>query len=247
MYEREIEKLQKIIDESRRIVFFGGAGVSTESGIPDFRSADGIYCQSYQYAPEEVVSHSFFLKHPDIFYEFYKEKMMFLEAKPNKAHLKLAEMEQVGKLQAVITQNIDGLHQLAGSQHVLELHGSIHRNYCIKCGKFYDAKDVKSSVGIPKCECGGMIKPDVVLYEEALDQKVIHDVIDEISNADTLIIGGTSLVVYPAAGFVDYFNGKHLVVINQSNTAKKVPSELKIQAPIGEVFGKIKIHSKSEL
>ncbi len=241
MYEKEVEQLQRIIDESKNIVFFGGAGVSTESNIPDFRSADGIYHQKYKYTPEQVVSHSFFLKHTETFYEFYKEKMMILDAKPNKAHLKLAELEKAGKLSAVITQNIDGLHQMAGSKKVFELHGSIHRNYCVECGKFYDAQYVKDSRGIPRCACGGIIKPDVVLYEEGLDQGTIYKTVQAISNADTLIIGGTSLVVYPAAGFIDYFKGKHLVVINKSDTARRVCSELSIQAPIGEVLGQIKV------
>ena len=225
--------------ESRKIVFFGGAGVSTESGIPDFRSADGIYHQKYRYSPEQVVSHSFFMQYPEVFYEFYKDKMMALEAKPNPAHRKLAELEATGKLTAVVTQNIDGLHQAAGSKRVYELHGSIHRNYCMKCGKFYDAQHVKSSEGVPRCECGGMIKPDVVLYEEGLDPATVRGAVEAISDADTLIIGGTSLVVYPAAGFIDYFNGKHLVVINKSETAKAVRAELTIAAPIGEVMERI--------
>ena len=241
MYENEKTKLQKIIDDSNNIVFFGGAGVSTESGIPDFRSADGLYHQKYKYSPEQVVSHSFFMKYPEAFYEFYKDKMMCLDAKPNAAHNKLAELEQVGKLKAVVTQNIDGLHQAAGSKIVYELHGSIHRNYCMKCGKFYDAKYVKDSKGIPYCSCGGMIKPDVVLYEEGLDGNVINSAIRAIASADTLIIGGTSLVVYPAAGFIDYFRGKHLVVINKSDTAKAVNAELYVNAPIGEVMSGIKV------
>ena len=240
MYEKEIEELQKIIDDSSRIVFFGGAGVSTESGIPDFRSADGIYHQQYKYSPEQVVSHSFFMQHTEAFYDFYKEKMMILDAKPNPAHYKLAELEQAGKLTAVVTQNIDGLHQAAGSRTVYELHGSIHRNYCMGCGRFYDAEYVKKTSGIPRCECGGVIKPDVVLYEEGLDPKTIQGAVEAIAAADTLIIGGTSLVVYPAAGFVDYFGGKHLVVINKSETAKTVRAELSIAAPIGEIFSKIK-------
>ena len=240
MYEKEIEELQKIIDDSSRIVFFGGAGVSTESGIPDFRSADGIYHQQYKYSPEQVVSHSFFMQHTEAFYDFYKEKMMILDAKPNPAHYKLAELEQAGKLAAVVTQNIDGLHQAAGSRTVYELHGSIHRNYCMECGRFYDAEYVKNASGIPRCECGGVIKPDVVLYEEGLDPKTIQGAVEAIAAADTLIIGGTSLVVYPAAGFVDYFGGKHLVVINKSETAKTVRAELSIAAPIGEIFSKIK-------
>lgn len=241
MYEKEIEQLQKIIDESSRIVFFGGAGVSTESGIPDFRSADGIYHQKYKYSPEQVVSHSFFVRYPEAFYEFYKEKMMALDARPNPAHIKLAELEKAGKLTAVVTQNIDGLHQAAGSRNVYELHGSIHRNYCMRCGKFYDAEYVKGYDGVPRCECGGMIKPDVVLYEEGLDQDTIQGAVRAISQADTLIIGGTSLVVYPAAGFIDYFNGKHLVVINKSETARAVRAELTIAAPIGEVMKKLRI------
>ena len=241
MYEKETEQLQKIIDDSRRIVFFGGAGVSTESGIPDFRSADGIYHQKYKYSPEQVVSHSFFTKYPEAFYEFYKEKMMCLEAKPNQAHVKLAELDAAGRLTAVVTQNIDGLHQAAGSRRVYELHGSIHRNYCMKCGKFYDAGYVKECDGVPRCECGGLIKPDVVLYEEGLDQDVIRGAVQAIAEADTLLIGGTSLVVYPAAGFIDYFRGKHLVVINKSATAKTVRAELSIAAPIGEIMEKIQI------
>lgn len=236
MYEAEIAKLQEIIDDSENIVFFGGAGVSTESGIPDFRSADGIYHQQYRYSPEQIVSHSFFVRNTEAFYEFYKDKMMFLEAKPNAAHLKLAQLEAEGKLKAVITQNIDGLHQAAGSKTVWELHGSIHRNYCQKCEKFYDASYVKHADGVPRCECGGLIKPDVVLYEEGLDPGVIDHSIRAIREADTLIIGGTSLVVYPAAGFIDYFRGKHLVVINKSATAKEVRAELTIAAPIGEVM-----------
>ena len=240
MYEAETARLQEIIDDSENIVFFGGAGVSTESGIPDFRSADGIYHKQYRYSPEQIVSHSFFMRNTEAFYEFYKEKMMFLEAKPNAAHLKLAQLEAEGKLKAVITQNIDGLHQAAGSKNVWELHGSIHRNYCRKCGKFYDASYVKNADGVPRCECGGLIKPDVVLYEEGLDSGVIEHSIRAICEADTLIIGGTSLVVYPAAGFIDYFRGKHLVVINKSATAKEVRAELTIAAPIGEVMKGLK-------
>lgn len=241
MYEKETEQLQKVIDDSSRIVFFGGAGVSTESGIPDFRSADGIYHQHYKYTPEEVVSHSFFMKHTEAFYEFYKEKMMILDAKPNAAHRKLAELEQAGKLTAVVTQNIDGLHQAAGSRCVYELHGSIHRNYCTDCGKLYSAEYVKGSQGVPRCECGGIIKPDVVLYEEGLDSDTISGAVHAIAEADTLIIGGTSLVVYPAAGFIDYFRGKHLVVINKSETGRAVRAELTIAAPIGEILGRIKV------
>jgi hypothetical protein len=239
MYEDEKTKLQKIIDDSNNIVFFGGAGVSTESGIPDFRSADGLYHQKYKYSPEQVVSHSFFMKYPEAFYEFYKDKMMCLDAKPNAAHNKLAELESSGKLNAVVTQNIDGLHQKAGSKTVYELHGSIHRNYCMKCKKIYDANYVKNQNRIPYCECGGMIKPDVVLYEEGLDGNVINAAIRAIASADTLIIGGTSLVVYPAAGFIDYFQGKHLVVINKSETGKALNAELYVNAPIGEIMSGI--------
>ena len=234
-----IGMLQEMINESNQIVFFGGAGVSTESNIPDFRSADGLYQKSYKYPPEQVVSHTFFVQKPELFYEFYKSKMMFLNAKPNKAHRKLAEMEEKGKLKAVITQNIDGLHQLAGSKCVLELHGSIHRNYCQKCGKFYDAKYVKNSEGIPICECGGIVKPDVVLYEEGLDSMTIQQSVRAISEAEMLIIGGTSLVVYPAASFIDYFKGKYLVVINKSATSRDAQADLCIQEPIGEVLGNI--------
>ena len=214
----KIRQLQDMINESNRIVFFGGAGVSTESNIPDFRSADGLYKQKYRYSPEQIVSHSFFMQHTEEFYDFYKEKMMFLDAKPNKAHLKLAELEAAGKLTAVITQNIDGLHQAAGSKNVLELHGSIHRNYCMRCKKQYSARFVKESKGIPTCDCGGTIRPDVVLYEEGLDNQIIQKSIRAISEADMLIIGGTSLVVYPAAGFIDYFHGKYLVLINKDAT-----------------------------
>ena len=239
MYEEEIKRLKGIIDDSKRIVFFGGAGVSTESGIPDFRSEDGLYRQKYSYPPEEIISHTFFVRNPEVFFEFYKDKMMALDAKPNPAHKALARLEQEGKLTAVITQNIDGLHQAAGSKNVLELHGSIHRNYCQKCGKFYDAAYVKASKGIPRCECGGVIKPDVVLYEEGLDQDVIRQSVYAIANADTLIIGGTSLAVYPAASFIDYFRGRHLVVINKGATAREVGAELVISAPIGEVLGAV--------
>lgn len=241
MYVEEVERLQNIIGQSENIVFFGGAGVSTESNIPDFRSADGIYHQTYKYSPEQVVSHSFFVSHTEAFYDFYKEKMMLLEAKPNPAHRKLALLEQAGKLRAVITQNIDGLHQAAGSKNVFELHGSIHRNHCMDCGRFYDAHYVKGSKGIPRCECGGIIKPDVVLYEEGLDTATIQGAIEAITGADTLIIGGTSLVVHPAAGFIDYFHGRYLVVINKSETARPVKADLMINGPIGEVFSQIKI------
>ena len=233
-------KLQNMIDECNRIVFFGGAGVSTESNIPDFRSADGLYSQQYKYSPEQIVSHSFFKRYTEDFYEFYKEKMMFLDAQPNDAHKKLAELEAAGKLTAVITQNIDGLHQAAGSKRVLELHGSIHRNYCMKCNQFYDGEYVKSSDGIPRCACGGIVKPDVVLYEESLDSSTINQSVRAIREADMLIIGGTSLVVYPAAGFIDYFQGKYLVVVNMDSTKKDEFADLVIREPIGKVFSQIK-------
>ena len=237
----KIRQLQDMINESNRIVFFGGAGVSTESNIPDFRSADGLYKQKYRYSPEQIVSHSFFMQHTEEFYDFYKEKMMFLDAKPNKAHLKLAELEAAGKLTAVITQNIDGLHQAAGSKNVLELHGSIHRNYCMRCKKQYSARFVKESKGIPTCDCGGTIRPDVVLYEEGLDNQIIQKSIRAISEADMLIIGGTSLVVYPAAGFIDYFHGKYLVLINKDAPARDVGATLTIHEPIGEVLDRIHV------
>lgn len=242
MLQEQIKKLQEMIDDSKRIVFFGGAGVSTESNIPDFRSADGIYHQSYKYSPEEVVSHSFFMRNTEAFYDFYKEKMMILDAKPNPAHLKLAELEAAGKLTAVVTQNIDGLHQAAGSKKVYELHGSIMRNYCMDCHTFYDAEYVKSADGIPCCEkCGGTIKPDVVLYEEGLDSATVNGAIRAIADADMMIIGGTSLIVYPAASFIDYFRGKYLVVINKSETGRAVHTDLTIHAPIGEVLSQIKV------
>lgn len=231
--------LQEIIDESRRIVFFGGAGVSTESGIPDFRSADGLYSQKYDYPPEQIVSHTFFTKRPEEFFRFYRDRMIFPNAKPNAAHLKLAELERAGKLSAVITQNIDGLHQAAGSEKVIELHGSVHRNYCMECGKFYPLSTVTESSGVPKCGCGGKIKPDVVLYEESLKHEDIENAVYEISNADTLIIGGTSLVVYPAAGLVKYFKGKYLVVINKSEL--NADADLVINDNIGEVLGKVQL------
>ena len=236
-----LEELQSVIDKSKRIVFFGGAGVSTESGIPDFRSVDGLYNQKYDYPPEQILSHTFFVHKTSEFFRFYRDKMLCLDKKPNKAHYKLAELEKAGKLSAVVTQNIDGLHQAAGSKRVYELHGSVLRNYCTKCGRFYDAEFIKNSADIPKCTCGGIIKPDVVLYEEGLDQKTIQGAVEAISSADMLIIGGTSLVVYPAAGFIDYFHGKHLVVINKSETARTVRAELAISAPIGEVLGAIHV------
>lgn len=235
----EIRKFQQMIDESRNIVFFGGAGVSTESNIPDFRSEDGLYNMKYKYPPETIISHTFFLRNPEEFYRFYKDRMLCLDAEPNPAHRKLAELEQAGKLSAVVTQNIDGLHQKAGSRTVYELHGSIHRNYCMECGKFYDAEYVKNSEGIPRCSCCGMIKPDVVLYEEGLDTKTIQNSVEAIAHADMLIIGGTSLVVYPAAGFIDYFRGKYLVLINKAETGRSVRADLVIREPIGKVMEQI--------
>ena len=237
--DEKIIELQKIIDESNNIVFFGGAGVSTESNIPDFRSADGIFHMSYQYPPEQVVSRSFFFQYPEEFYKFYKDKIMVLDALPNPAHLQLAKLEKVGTLRAVITQNIDGLHQKAGSENVLELHGSIWRNYCMECNAFHQAEAVKEATGIPRCHCGGVIKPDVVLYQEGLNPSIIEQSIAAIREADTLIIGGTSLAVYPAAGFIDYFRGNHLVVINKTDMERSVVADLNIAAPIGEVLGSI--------
>lgn len=235
----KIAQLNQIISDSDNIVFFGGAGVSTESGIPDFRSVDGLYNQKYQYPPEVMVSHSFYRSHTKEFFDFYKNKMIALDAKPNKAHLKLAQLEETGKVKAVITQNIDGLHYAAGSKEVMELHGSVHRNYCEQCGKSYPVEYIVESEGVPTCECGGIVKPDVVLYEEGLDYETMQKAIQHIRNAEVLIIGGTSLAVYPAAGFIDYFRGKHLVVINMDQTAKNVQADLVIQERIGEVFEQI--------
>ncbi|MDO4308136.1 MAG: NAD-dependent protein deacylase [Eubacteriales bacterium] len=235
----EIEKLQEIIDTYDNIVFFGGAGVSTESGIPDFRSKDGLYNQKYDFPPETILSHTFFMRRPEEFYRFYQDKMLCDTAKPNAAHLKLAELEQAGKLKAVITQNIDNLHQMAGSRKVLELHGSVYRNYCMKCGRFHDFSYMKNAKGVPRCECGGIIKPDVVLYEEGLDNDTIRESVQAISNARVLIIGGTSLAVYPAASLIDYFQGDHLVVINKSPTPRDRYADLLIQGPIGQVFSQI--------
>jgi len=237
--QKKVEQLKRIIEESDNIVFFGGAGVSTESGIPDFRSVDGLYNQRYQYPPEVMVSHSFYRSHTKEFFDFYKNKMIALDAKPNAAHLKLAQLEQQGKVRAVITQNIDGLHQAAGSKEVLELHGSVHRNYCERCGEFHSVQFVVESDGVPTCDCGGTVKPDVVLYEEGLDYETMQKTKQYIQEAEVLIIGGTSLAVYPAAGFVDYFRGKHLVVINIDTTAKSVQADLLIPERIGEVFAQI--------
>lgn len=235
------EELQKMIDRYDNIVFFGGAGVSTESGIPDFRSTDGLYHQEYDYPPETILSHTFFLKNPEEFYRFYRAKMLCLDAQPNAAHKKLAELEEAGKLKAVVTQNIDGLHQKAGSRKVLELHGSVHRNFCTKCHAFYDAQYMRHTTGVARCSrCGGMIKPDVVLYEECLDDAVISESISAISRAQMLIVGGTSLVVYPAAGLLQYFRGEKLVVINKGATSADRNADLVIQEPIGEVLSKIR-------
>ena len=241
--DEKIMKLQKLIDQHDNIVFFGGAGVSTESGIPDFRSQDGLYHQKYDYPPETILSHTFFLSHPDEFYKFYRDKMLCDTARPNAAHLKLAELEEAGKLKAVITQNIDNLHQMAGSHKVLELHGSVYRNYCMKCGAFCDTELVRRSSGVPRCEkCGGMIKPDVVLYEESLNEKVLDGAIRSIAAADLLIVGGTSLAVYPAAGLLQYFEGDALVLINKGATPMDSNADLLIQQPIGQVLGSIKVN-----
>ena len=238
--DEKIVKLQELIDQHDNIVFFGGAGVSTESGIPDFRSVDGLYNQQYDYPPETILSHTFFRRNTEEFYRFYRAKMLALDAKPNAAHKKLAQWEQEGKLKAVVTQNIDGLHQAAGSKMVYELHGSVHRNYCQKCGAFYDARYMLESKGIPKCEkCGGIIKPDVVLYEEGLDDATMRGAIRAINHADVLIIGGTSLTVYPAAGLIDYYNGNKLVLINKSVTPMDSRADLLVQGPIGEIFSQL--------
>lgn len=239
MYEQEIRRLREIVEDSKNIVFFGGAGVSTESGIPDFRSVDGLYHQQWDYPPEVILSHSFFMKNPEEFYRFYRAKML-CEAQPNPAHKKLAALEKTGKLKAVITQNIDNLHQMAGSKNVLELHGSVYRNHCMKCGAFYDVEYMKSTQGVPRCpKCGGIIKPDVVLYEESLDPQVLQESVRAISQAEVMIIGGTSLSVYPAASLIDYFRGSHLVVINRDPTPRDSMAQLVISQPIGEVFSQI--------
>ncbi len=237
----DIEKLQNIINDGKRIVFFGGAGVSTESGLPDFRSADGLYAQKFAYPPETMLSRSFFDTRTDEFYAFYKEKLLVRGILPNAAHYKLAELESAGKLGAVITQNIDGLHQAAGSENVIELHGSVHRNYCMECGKFYDMEYMISSEGVPRCVCGGVIKPVVVMYEEALDEAVMQSAIRFIRDADVLIVGGTSLVVYPAAGLVNYYGGDKLVLINKDATALDGIALLVISEPIGQTLGRIEV------
>ncbi|MBR2132497.1 MAG: NAD-dependent protein deacylase [Oscillospiraceae bacterium] len=233
-----VQKLKQWVSESERIVFFGGAGVSTESGIPDFRSTDGLYHQQYDYPPETILSHSFYMSNPKEFYRFYRAKMLCTDAMPNVAHLKLAEWEQQGKLSAVITQNIDGLHQKAGSQRVLELHGSVLRNYCSRCGKFYSVETIQQSRDVPKCDCGGTIKPDVVLYEEGLDEDTLMQSVSAIRKADMLIIGGTSLTVYPAAGLVQYYRGNRLVVINKTELMG-TGANLTICEPIGQVMAQL--------
>lgn len=234
-----VKKLKSWIEESNNIVFFGGAGVSTESKIPDFRSVDGLYHQQYQYPPETILSHSFYLSHTEEFYRFYRSKMLFPNAKPNQTHIRLAELEKEGKLKAVITQNIDGLHQAAGSQHVLELHGSVLRNYCESCHKFYQMEEILHGDGVPKCTCGGRIKPDVVLYEEGLDSEVLSEAVRRIREAEVLIVGGTSLTVYPAAGLIDYYQGNKLVLINKSVTPMDSRADLLIQEGLGNVFSQV--------
>lgn len=232
----ELEILKSWVENSDNVVFFGGAGVSTESNVPDFRSADGLYNMKYDYPTETIISHSFYMKNPEEFYRFYKDRMLYPEAEPNPAHLALAKLEQEGHLKAVITQNIDGLHQAAGSKEVLELHGSVHRNYCTRCNKFYDMNYILEQEGVPRCSCGGMVKPDVVLYEESLDSDVIDSALCYIRKADVLIIGGTSLTVYPAAGFVSYYRGSKLVLINKSATPMDNRADLVINQPIGQVM-----------
>ena len=237
--EKMLEKFKKVISEAKKMVFFGGAGVSTESGIPDFRSVDGLYNQKYDYPPEMMLSYTFYRKHPEEFFRFYRDKMLCLTAKPNAAHLKLAKWEQEGKLTAVITQNIDGLHQAAGSKNVIELHGSVLRNYCEDCRKFYTAEDMLVSKGVPVCQCGGKIKPDVVLYEEGLNHDILTSAVNHINDADVLIIGGTSLVVSPAAGLIDYFRGDHLVVVNRDATPRDKHADILLQGSIGEIFSSL--------
>ena len=234
--EEAIQKLAELVSKSEHIVFFGGAGVSTESGIPDFRSVDGLYHQKYDYPPETILSHSFFLQRTKEFYDFYRDKMIYLDAKPNATHLKLATWEQQGKLEGIVTQNIDGLHQMAGNKKVYELHGSIYRNYCTRCHKFHPIEAILDSEGIPYCECGGIIKPDVVLYEEGLDDTTVTNAIQAISHADLMIVGGTSLSVYPAAGMLQYYQGNHLALINKSATPYDSNADILIQKGLGEVF-----------
>lgn len=237
--EDKIKLLKQYVEESSAIVFFGGAGVSTESGIPDFRSVDGLYHQEWKYPPETIISHSFFVRNPEEFYRFYRKKLLCPDAKPNAAHKKLAELEATGKLNAVVTQNIDGLHQMAGSKRVYELHGSVHRNYCQKCGKFYDMEYMLHSEGVPRCRCGGIIKPDVVLYEEGLDQGTLEAAVRALAEADMLMIGGTSLNVYPAAGLIRYYQGHKLVLLNKSPVARDLAADLVITDPIGETLAQL--------
>jgi len=234
-----VTTLKKWISESNNIVFFGGAGVSTESGIPDFRSVDGLYNMKYKYPPETIISHTFFMKKTGQFYKFYRDKMIYTDAKPNITHMKLAQLEKEGKIKGVITQNIDGLHQMAGSSNVLELHGSIHRNYCMKCGSFYDLSYIMQQEGIPRCNCGGIIKPDVVLYEEGLDSNILREAIKLITHAEILLIGGTSLLVYPAAGLIQYYHGSKMVLINKTVTPYDKEVDLFIQAGLGDIFSKL--------
>ena len=234
-----IKQLRGLVDQSERIVFFGGAGVSTESGIPDFRSTGGLYHQEWKYPPEEILSHTFYKSNPEEFFRFYRAKMLAPDARPNAAHRKLAEWERQGKLTAVITQNIDGLHQAAGSRNVLELHGSVHRNHCERCGKFYALDEILHTQGVPRCSCGGIIKPDVVLYEEGLDQDVLQAAVRALMEADMLIIGGTSLNVYPAAGLISYYRGDRLVLINKSPVGRDLDARLVITDPIGQVFSQL--------
>lgn len=239
LMDEKWQQLKEWIQESQYIVFFGGAGVSTESKIPDFRDEDGLYRQKYKYPPETIISHSFYMKNTEEFYRFYKDRMIYKEAVPNDAHRALAKLEQEGKVKVVITQNIDGLHQMAGSREVLELHGSVHRNYCTRCGQFYDLDYITNSEGVPRCTCGGTVKPDVVLYEEGLDDTVLRRSIEHISKADLLIVGGTSLAVYPAAGLIDYYRGKKLVLINRSATPRDSQADLIINDSIGQVLGAV--------
>ncbi|MBQ9197628.1 MAG: NAD-dependent protein deacylase [Clostridia bacterium] len=241
-----MQTLQQMIDESHSIVFFGGAGVSTESGIPDFRSVDGLYNQHYKWPPEEILSHTFFTRMPEEFFRFYRDKMLPLNAQPNAAHKKLAEMEKAGKLTAVVTQNIDGLHTKAGSKRIFELHGSVWRNHCQKCGKSYGPEYIRDTKGIPVCDCGGRIKPDVVLYEEGLDDDVVSGAVHAIRNADMMIVAGTSLTVYPAAGLLRYFRGKHLVLINRDATPYDDMAELVIHEKVGEVLGNIQVNGTKQ-
>ena len=237
--EESLERLKDIIEKTDNIVFFGGAGVSTESGIPDFRSVDGLYNQKYDYPPETILSHTFYRRMPEEFFRFYRDKMLCLDAQPNAAHRKLAQWEEEGKLKAIVTQNIDGLHQKAGSRNVLELHGSVLRNYCERCHKIYDAEYILNSQGVPQCSCGGSVKPDVVLYEEGLNNETITRAVEYISKADVLIIGGTSLAVYPAAGLIDYYRGNKLVLVNKTPTPRDREADLVVQCSIGEIFSRL--------